>query len=126
MKWLHKLLNPHCPHCREELVESRICDTCEFLKLECARLQLENKFLLERLIPTGNIRSNENEVNKSEPKIIQPLHQPWHVRRQLLEKEDRAMAAKLAEENRVINQQKLEKEILNAPDNAISTATSSD
>jgi hypothetical protein len=42
IKFIHHLLNPHCEHCAEEEREKRVCNSCEVLKMECARLQIEN------------------------------------------------------------------------------------
>ena len=100
IKFFHKLFNPHCPDCMEAARESKVCDSCEYLKMEVARLHRDNENLLDRLL---------NKPTKTETKIVEPtaqlrpinkgLTQSWNVRRQLLENEDR-QTAKLREENK--------------------------
>lgn len=90
IKWFHHLLNPHCPDCREEREESRICNSCEVLKMECARLQIENDKLLNRILekPTPEPVPDTSDLKP----INSGLHKTWNVRRQMLEQEDRKAA----------------------------------
>ena len=88
----HEFLNPHCEHCREEREESRICLSCETLKLELERLRRENDKLLEALLRKPTEESKPIDTSNLIP--IKPTNVPWAVRRQILEREDRA-AAKL-------------------------------
>lgn len=90
MNWLHRLLNPHCESCMDEIRENRICNSCETLKSTVTRLQFENERLLNNLLikPIDEVKVFEKE----ELKPIMPNHVPWKVQRQMLEKEDRQKA----------------------------------
>lgn len=116
IKWLHHLFNPHCPHCKEELEDSKVCNTCEFLKNEVARLQIENKYLLDKLLyKPEEVKSAESD--QSLKPIPTSNISVWRAKKQMLEAEDRALARKLAAEREANNQSKveaLEKEILSA------------
>lgn len=112
MKWLHKLLHPHCPDCRDEKDRERYNPIEDFLKGEISRLQIENRMLLERLLGT-----NIKEEEATEPKIFNPIPmshtRSWSVKAQMLEQEDRAKN-KLMNEEREKNKTKineLEKEL---------------
>src|SRR6185295_15381394 len=87
--FIHSILNPHCPDCKEEARESKVCDSCEILKIEIERLRLENQKLLDRILekPTVETRIDTNDLKPIAPKNIS-----WNVRRQMLESEDRAKA----------------------------------
>ena len=112
INFFHKLLNPHCPHCREEKYEDRICQSCEVLKDEIARLRAENNKLLDSIL---NPRSNEpaREVDLAGLKPLRSSHVPWNTRRQMLEVADRDTAEKRrqAEKNEAINKTKSDKPI---------------
>lgn len=94
IKWLHHVLNPHCPDCKLEKEESRICNSCETLKYENERLRADNDRLLARIL----------EKPVTEPTVREapvPLTRPtsglsWPMRRQMLEAEDRKKAQILA------------------------------
>lgn len=100
-RFFHELFNPHCEHCIDALRESRVCDTCEYLKMENARLHKENSILLDKLIT----KQGPKEL-KIEPKheILHPISvgqiNSWRVKRQLLENEDRNTARELAAQKR--------------------------
>lgn len=67
-----------------------VCQSCEALKLEMARLHDQNNELISSL--TKPINQQEAKVDTSELKPISPRSMPWGVRRQMLEAEDRAKA----------------------------------
>jgi len=102
INWLHKWWNPHCPDCREQEHEDKICASCETLKTENARLSSENLRLIEVLLRKSG---TPEEITTTEP--IRPLpvtnkHVPWNVRRQMLEAEDKAKA-KLVANNPILS-----------------------
>jgi len=123
--WFHKLLNPHCEHCADELIDKEFCSSCETLRAENARLIRYNEKLLDSLL-TKN--SPELEI-KSDIKDIQPIgpkYIPWRLKKQLLETESRNAADILKRKMEEIQLSKtddihvvegieeLEKEVLNA------------
>lgn len=112
--FFHKLFNPHCPHCLDLERENKVCQSCETLKLEMARLRDENLRLLELLLRKP---IEEPEPNTSELRPLPNLnkHISWNVKRQMLEAEDKARA-KLITSNPILSTKEstedLEKEIL--------------
>ena len=95
MNFIHRWLNPHCTHCIEAARESRICDSCETLKLEIARLRQDNERLLDRLLkepelPKVQIEQDLRPINPSR-------FMSWNMRREMLERESRDAALKLQE-----------------------------
>lgn len=114
MMWLHRLLNPHCEHCREQEREAKHCNNCDMWKQEVARLQIENDRLLERILnpPTKDETSKSTDINEFKP--IVPRSIPWNERRKLLEQEDKNRA-QLLKQNSASDMDKLEEEIINAP-----------
>lgn len=104
LKWIHKLLNPHCPHCIEEIELSNHCETCEVLKLELSHLRSERDILLNRLL-NNNEQPNQGqeESNFKDMQLLRPGHIPWRVRQQALEREDRSKARILEEQKRELS-----------------------
>lgn len=93
-KWIHHLLNPHCPDCKAEKKEKEFCKTCEALSYEIERLRSENERLLARVL-----EKPEKVVDRTvapEPMAPLPRRVPWRVRQQMLEAEDRQKARILA------------------------------
>lgn len=112
MKWLHKLLNPHCEHCLDEEREARICMSCEQLQAENARLIRQNEILLARVMERPE--STTERTNAPEPAPVLKPRMPWAVKRQILEKEDRETAKKMkeaAKPDNAISTEELEKEL---------------
>jgi len=85
--WLHKLFNPHCSHCLEEIE----CRTCHELRSQLDFVQAQNKVLIENLIPKPTPIMTESV----ESKPIGTLPVPWHVKRAILEKESRHEAEEI-------------------------------
>jgi cell division septum initiation protein DivIVA len=112
-KWLHHLLNPHCPDCREERQQEMICDSCETLKYEIERLRAENERLL-----TNILQKPEPVIERTvapEPQALPPRINAWAIRKRLLEEEDKEKAKLLRRAPQVSEStQKLEDELLNA------------
>lgn len=109
----HRLLNPHCEHCSEERRESKICISCENLRLEVARLRHDNERLLNRLLDTP---PEITISGREEDKIPIPPKLPWAARRQMLEREDRDTAKRLRQQQTevakdTISTEDLEKEL---------------
>lgn len=91
--WFHRLLNPHCPECKDELRDSKVNDVAESLRMENARLTEMIDKLLDRLLE----KPVEPIQEVKEPTKIKPTHIPWRVRQQMLEEQDRATARLLKE-----------------------------
>jgi hypothetical protein len=110
IKLIHHLLNPHCEHCAEEEREKRVCNSCEVLKMECARLQIENDKLLNRILEKPEPETRV-EAHDYKP-LIASKHLPWNARKQALEAESRNAAKRLREiEQSKISTDDLEKEL---------------
>lgn len=86
--WIHRLFNPHCPSCHDEM----ICNSCELLKGQLEVANHEKNRLLDRLLekPAVDIPAPPMEVTR-------PHNIPWAVRRQMLESEDREKARLMRE-----------------------------
>jgi hypothetical protein len=105
--WFHKFFNPHCPHCLDEVKESKVCLSCETLKQQLERANYENQRLLDKLVFTEpKVEVPQKPVDISAPKNI-----PWNVRRQMLEIEDREKAKLIREAPKPISTEDLEKEL---------------
>ncbi len=95
IRFFHELRNPHCEHCREELMTDPVV---EELKVELAALRYERDRLLKYILDTPqSVVPNVpiQEESEEEPKPILPKLVPWNVRRQMLEAEDRQKATLL-------------------------------
>jgi hypothetical protein len=91
--FFHKLFNPHCPDCKEELRESKINEVVEGLKLENARMQEMIDKLFDRLL-----EKPETPIEEVKPaSTVKPAQIPWRVRQQMLEADDRKTAQLLKE-----------------------------
>jgi hypothetical protein len=102
--WIHRFFNPHCPHCYDELKESRVCLSCDTLQTQIERLTFENTKLLNKLFTEPAI------IAPSQPmEPTRPINVPWNVRRQMLEAEDRERAKLIR--NAPISTDELEKEL---------------
>lgn len=135
-QWLHKLMNPHCEHCRQEADdrrafelevarEAKVCNSCEILKHELAVKTRDNEFLLSKLLE-GPVVEETKRLTGEVSKPIVSRHVPWSTRRQLLESADRdraraqALAAKPDVSNKDMSQpiplgsntEELEKELV--------------
>ena len=93
IKWIHHLFNPHCSECFEqrerEREESKVCESCETLKIQLAIVNQEKSQLLARLLDET---SPKVETVTGPPQITRPIAIPWKVRQQMLEREDRIKA----------------------------------
>jgi len=113
LKWIHQLLNPHCPDCKDEHDERSICKSCEVLKVQLEVANNEKHQLLAALLPK---QKEEAHIEHVAPEPIKGRHVSFQVRRQMLEAEDRQQAALLA---------KKQKEIADVPkDESVKTSIS--
>lgn len=88
IKFFHKLFNPHCDDCRDELRDSRICKSCETLRSQLDLANHEKKQLLAVIENLNNPKTETTEVpDNVEP--LQPRQVPWRVEKARLEKADR-------------------------------------
>ena len=116
IKIIHHLLNPHCPDCRDEILESKICESCNTLRLENAQLRKHNDQLIQSLL--NQLKPKEEVQVNQTTKLPRPVGGGlnWRARRQMLEQEDR-QAAKILREKRiemavpVVSIEKLEEEL---------------
>jgi hypothetical protein len=71
----------------EQIRESSVCESCEALKIELARLHDQNNLLINRMTTPNEvpIKQESDEVLKP----IMPRHQSWKMRQQTLEANDR-------------------------------------
>lgn len=107
INFIHRFLNPHCPHCIDERREESICDTCEILRHELEVVRLENRQLLDRILERPE---TPKEIDTSELKPMIPHNKSWNIRKQILEAEDRERA-KLMRSGGSISTEDLEKEM---------------
>ena len=106
--WFHRFLHPHCPHCKEEREDAKICLSCETLRQEVERLIYENQTLLNRVLQTNTV---PEEPKIAPPMMTKPKGMPWAVRRQMLEAEDRRKAQLLRDAPKPQDVEELEKEL---------------
>lgn len=85
--WLKELLEIKATY-RERNFELKVCESCETLKMQLAMVNSQNEKLIGRLLekPEPDIRPNISET----PQRTGPIS--WKVRREMLEREDRAKA----------------------------------
>lgn len=116
MKWFHHLFNPHCPDCKDERLDSLVCDSCNTLRQENAALRKHNDQLIQALL--DKVKDKE-EVIPQQVVITQPVNPnlSWRARRHLLEQEDRKSAELLKEKRKemaavpITSVEKLEEEL---------------
>jgi hypothetical protein len=99
-------LKPHCPDCKEERENSKVCSSCEILKQQLESVNYEKNRLLDRIMekPIPEVVSKPMEPTR-------PVNIPWNIRRQMLESEDREKAKLLAQAPKPISTEELEKEL---------------
>jgi len=105
--WFHRLFNPHCPHCLDEMKESKVCASCETLKEQLESITHEKNKLLDRLLAPPVVETVVQPVRE----VTKPVNVPWTVRRQMLEKEDREKARLMREAPVPISTEDLEKDL---------------
>jgi hypothetical protein len=99
VKWIHHLLDPHCPDCALERAQNKVCESCSTLRIALANAQDENRRLMNALIEMSRPQPVAPQPIPSLPTDYKPTNRvvPWHVQQRMLEAEDRVTAAKLRE-----------------------------
>lgn len=97
--------------------ESRsYCKSCEVLREQLSVVNFEKKQLMDNLL----VKPAPVQVEHVQPEPIAPKMVPWHIKRQMLEEQDRALAATIrrqkedaakAVSNSEISVEELEKEL---------------
>ena len=83
--WLHKLLHPHCPDCRE------YCASCEVLRGELERAHRENEILLNKILNpitetvVERVQENVSPVTMSGGRRFIP----YSVKQQMIDENDK-------------------------------------
>ena len=77
---------------REVEVETKVCQSCETLKQQLEIANYEKQQLLNRLLKEPE---KEPERTVAPEPVSRPRMVPWHVRQQMLEREDREKARAL-------------------------------
>lgn len=122
INFFHKLLNPHCQQCADEMRESKVNETVEVLKSELTAMRYQNEQLL-KVITDLHKPPVVQELTQEVTKSVNSGTIPWRIRQQMLENEARQAAvilrnkqAESAESKKSTEQ--LEKELL-GDDNAM-------
>lgn len=92
IKWIHRLLEPHCPECKEEAQDKSICQSCETLKHQLEIANYEKRQMLDTILRMGSPQPQSVPVRIEVPESIKSRTIPWVVRKQMLEAEDREKA----------------------------------
>jgi hypothetical protein len=77
------------------IAESKVCESCEVLKMQLSLAQQEKEKLLNLIVDKH--QPEPVQVIRETPEPIKPKHIPWAVRRQALEAESRETARILAQ-----------------------------
>lgn len=94
--WFEHKFNPHCSHCAIEKMDKLVCPSCEMLKTQLALANEEKRLMLEALIsPTTSHNREAIDDSMAGKMIASPRHVPWSIKRQHLQREDRAAALAL-------------------------------
>ena len=107
LNFIHKLLNPHCPHCalevetiRELDKQSRACPTCDVLRMELEKSQRRERLLLDRVISQPeqtNSQTLPDEMVGKMPVMV-PRSNLWRQTQQNLERESIKVADQLRQD----------------------------
>jgi hypothetical protein len=92
LKWLHHLLEPHCPDCKAEREDNAICKSCETLRIQLEIANYEKRQLNDAVIRLSLPPERTAPPAYQEPQPARQQHIPWAVRRQMLEAESRREA----------------------------------
>lgn len=126
LNWLHHLFNPHCEACELNKEADEICKACESKNAEIARLKEERDLLLNHIISPATQETRVNE-GAEELKPIKPNFVPWHIRRRMLEENDRSKAKAMNEAAKPDKKiEELENELLRDPNIPTEVALGSD
>jgi hypothetical protein len=92
INFFHKLFNPHCPHCKADEEDNKVCTSCEVLKLQLNIVNAEKERLLEALLEKPKPDLEPRKLSQDELERVKPKMMTWNMRRQMLEAEDRETA----------------------------------
>lgn len=98
IRFIHHLLQPHCPECQRERDEANNCESCETLREQLAAERSYNRLLLESIILKPEVERTEDTSN------LTPIRGNFvssRVRREMLEAEDRKQAEIINERKRI-------------------------
>lgn len=86
LHFLYHLFNPHCEICKLERAQSKLCNSCETLKVQLAIERTKNTELLETLI--GLVDPKPIVINRSDEHLEPVSMSPklWRIKRKELEK----------------------------------------
>jgi hypothetical protein len=96
--WLHHLLSPHCPLCKETEEENKVCASCETLKMQLAIVNDEKRQMLSTILSFS--KPAEQQSPPVDYESLKPKMMTWNIRRQMMEAEDRKAAQLLAEQRK--------------------------
>lgn len=111
-KWLHHLFNPHCTVCASE----NRCKSCDLLATALEQERYRVKQLTDHIFELNTPKEVIAEREPPDKKPVQTIKTPWHLRKQMLEHEDRLLAKtlkdqKLKEQQAQKTTEQLEKEL---------------
>jgi hypothetical protein len=109
IRFLHHLFSPHCEHCKEEISESHVCQSCETLRNQLEISNYERRQMLDTILSFSKPKVEETTPDLSASTPVRPKVVTWSVKRQILEEEDRAKAKILRDRK---STEELEKEVL--------------
>ena len=103
-EFFHHLFNPHCPICEIKPT----CLACEARQLEINSLNRRLDSVLEHVFqpPSAMPQINVPQQEEEDTKPVQPRIVPWHVRKKMLEEQDRAEARVIAEQQKEVEEAK--------------------
>ena len=104
-KWLHRILEPHCPECKAEVDESKFCRSCETLQHQLSVSEADRRKLLDLIIELNRKPELQAVPESAKPEELRPRTIPWRVQKQMLEAEDRRLAQVLQERARTMANQ---------------------
>lgn len=110
--WIHHLFTPHCQECEDAVSESKVCQSCETLKMQLSIANHEKSELLKSILSLTS-KSPEGQAPPTvDYEKLKPQMMTWDVRKRLLEAEDRKAAQLLAERKKKSEEiAELEKEL---------------
>ncbi len=108
--WLRELVDIKLEY-RER---KKVCESCNFLRTELARSNIDRNFLIQQLLSKKDESEAVNVNTNVEPILPKTIH--WRIKQQELEANDRAEAAALEKQRKEaaaakLNTAKLEESI---------------
>ena len=113
VKFFHEMMNPHCEHCKQLRIEeleqkeldrevSRVCPSCENLKMQLAYVNQQNNKLIDNIIEP--VLTDEPKQEQLPPRILQTnrQHIPFSFIKHKLETESKIKAAEINAQNKAV------------------------